>query len=999
MQDIYKDLNEEQRKAVLHDGGPLLIIAGAGTGKTTVITRRIASLIEKGVAPESILALTFTEKAAAEMEERVDRIVPYGLSNAEISTFHSFGDRVLRENALSLGLVPDYKLLTESESVIFLKEHLFDLPLDLFRPKGDPSKYLSALIKFIGRLKDEDITPEDLLSHVEVLKKNGPPPDGDEEAYRDLVRERAELADTYARYTELMAEKGYLDFGDLVVLTLKLFRLRPNLLKRYRERFSYILADEFQDTNYAQFELLKTLAGGEANLTVVADDDQSIYKFRGAAVSNVLNFLKEYPEASNVTLKKNYRSVQPILDAAYRLICNNNPDRLEVKSGIDKKLEAAVAPEDVGPARFGVKHIHFDSLINEAEFVAEEIEKRVGGDGHGNGARFRDFAVLVRARSDAVPFLRALEARGVPYHFSGNSGLYSREEIVLLVCFLKCITNFTDSVSLAHLAGSIIYGLSAPDLVPCNDLSRRTHTPLLYVMKRVAAGEVPPTIVKVSDEGLSKIKRIVEDIERFSQMAIEEPVGRVLYAFLTDSGYIGRLLEEGSERAEDEVRNISRFFEITRHMEETLSIRKASTLVENLKLLMEAGENPGMAEPDLDDDAVQVLTVHKAKGLEFPTVFMVGLVSERFPRRARKDLLEPPEELIKDILPAGDHHLQEERRLFYVGMTRARETLYLTGSADCGGVRRKKPSRFVVESMDEPHAASPPVLKTGSAGIMETIGRPAAAMGGGGAVQGGAGGRGGAGEIVEAGELSLSFYKIDDYLTCPLKYRFAHVLNIPLLPHHTIIYGKAVHDAISYYFKNRLEGKEITLEEFLEAFKRGWKSEGFLSKEHELARFNSGVESLKRFFEKASGIKPSAVEKDFSIDVAGVLVRGRWDLIVERAGGPFVVDFKTSEITEQKKADKKAKESDQLKLYALAYREAFGRMPAGCELYFVESGLAGAVEPGDKDIEKISEKVATVAEGLKRRDFTARPNYLNCGWCAFNNICPDKEKKAGGLSK
>lgn len=981
MQDIYKDLNDEQLEAVRHDGGPLLIIAGAGTGKTTVITRRIAALIDKGIDPGSILALTFTEKAAVEMEERVDRLVPYGYSTVAISTFHSFGDRTLRDNALSLGLNPDFKLLTESESIIFLKEHLYELPLDRFRPKGDPSKYLSALIKFIGRLKDEDITPEEFLSHVEDLKKKGAPEEmaDDEEAFLDLLGEREELARTYARYTELMAANGYLDFGDLVVLTLKLLRARPNVLKRCREKFSHILTDEFQDTNYAQFELVKLLAGKEANLTVVADDDQSIYKFRGAAVSNVLNFLDAYPASRLVTLKRNYRSVQPILDAAYRLIGHNNPDRLEVKRGIDKKLKAAKSFRDA--ERYGVKHMHFDSLVNEADFVAEEIVERV----EGGGARFRDFAVLVRARSDAEPFLSSLDARGVPYHFSGNSGLYSREEIVLLICFLKCITNFTDSVSLAHLSSSIIYGLPASDLVPCNDFARRTSTPLYYVMKRIAKGEMPETAVKVTEDGVARIKRIVSDIERFSQMATEEPVGRVLYAFLTDSGYLTRLIEEDNERAEDEVLNIGRFFEITKHMQDALAIKKASTLVEDLKLLMDAGDNPGMAEPDLDDDAVQILTVHKAKGLEFPTVFMVGLVSERFPRRARKDPLEPPGELIKDILPSGDHHLQEERRLFYVGMTRAMETLYLTSSADCGGVRRKKVSRFVMEALDMPHAEAAGPVRTGSAGTIETIGRPAAAA----TV---------AGEEGSTSEVSLSYYKIDDYLTCPLKYRFAHVLRIPLLPHHTIIYGKAVHDAISHYFRLRLEGSTPSLEEFLGVFRSAWKSEGFLSKEHEKERFNAGVESLKDFYEKAAKIVPAAVEKDFNISIGGIKVKGRWDLLVERGDGPYVVDFKTSEVKEQKKADKKAKESDQLKLYALAYREVFGKMPAGCELHFVGPGLVGAAEFGEKDMDKIKEKVSTVAEGLLKRDFAANPNYLACGWCAFNNICPGKEKSVKGLS-
>src|SRR3990172_5194624 len=258
-------LNPEQLKAVTHGDGSLLIIAGAGTGKTKVITHRIAHLIEKGVNPNQILALTFTEKAAGEMEERVDRLVPYGYSNVWISTFHSFGDRVLRDNVLEIGLTPDFKVLSEAERIIFLQDNLFELPLNYYRPLGNPTKYLSAVAGLISRLKDEDVGPEEYVAYAEELKKS--------EA--ELIQQD-ELAKTYAKYQELMARHGYMDFGDQVVLPLKLFRTRPHILKRYQEKFRYILVDEFQDTNYAQFELVRLLAERHKNITVVADDDQCL---------------------------------------------------------------------------------------------------------------------------------------------------------------------------------------------------------------------------------------------------------------------------------------------------------------------------------------------------------------------------------------------------------------------------------------------------------------------------------------------------------------------------------------------------------------------------------------------------------------------------------------------------------------------------------------------------------------------------------------------------
>ncbi|MFQ5442327.1 MAG: ATP-dependent helicase [Thermodesulfobacteriota bacterium] len=966
-------LNKEQRDAVEYPGGPLLIIAGAGTGKTRVITRRIAHLISEGVEPSKILALTFTEKAAREMEARVDALVPYGYSNVFISTFHSFCDRVLRDNALYLGLPPDYKILGGPESVIFLKRHIFKLPLDYFRPAGNPSKYLGALIKFFGRLKDEDVSPGDFLAYVEGLKKRGP--EGDRAAFEDFLGEQTELAESFSRYQGLLEEKGFIDLGDLVTLTLKLFRRRPNILKRYEGKFLHILADEFQDTNYAQFELLKLLAGERKNISVVADDDQCIYKFRGAAVSNVLNFLKAFPEVRPVTLKRNYRSVQPILDAAYRLITHNNPDRLEVKGEIDKKLIAARGVKRKKGPGPGVEHINFNTVHDEADFVAGTIYKNVKE----KGALLSDHALLVRARSDAAPFLHALDSRGIPYHYSGNSGLFSRAEVMELMAFLRAITDFSDNLSLFQLATSPVYGIEAMDIIPCNNLARRQNRPLFYIMEEAAEEKFSRKSLKISENGLDGIKRLVEDIKKFSRRALKESAGRVLYSFLTDSGYMGNLASEDTTEAEEKVRNIAGFFEKISSIDETLSIKKTANLVEELELLIEAGENPGVAEPDADTDAVQVLTVHKAKGLEFPVVFMVSLIKDRFPRRARRDPIEPPEELIKDILPEGDFHLQEERRLFYVGMTRAMENLFLTSASDYGGKRARKVSPFVIEALDKPRAgrvgAGPmeSIKKFGrvaDAGIKEVRGRKG------------------------TGPLTLSYYKIDDYLTCPLKYRFIHILKIPLLPHHTIMYGKAVHDAISFYFRRTLEKMATGEEEFLNVFRASWRSEGFVSKEHEEQRFSGGLEALKRFFAGAKSITPKAVEREFNVDITGDTLNGRWDLIVEREDGPHVIDFKTSDVRDQSKADKKTKSSTQLLLYNLAFKEVFGALPAGSELHFVETGLVGRASFKEKDIVRATAMITEVASGIRKREFTARPDYINCNWCAYNSICTEKQKNS-----
>ncbi|GAH25964.1 unnamed protein product [marine sediment metagenome] len=446
---ILEGLNQKQREAVTYGEGPVLIVAGAGTGKTQVITRRIAWLIAmKRAKPEEILALTFTEKAAAEMEERVDILVPYGYTGVWIGTFHAFGDSVLRENALLLGLVPDLQVLTRPQQIIFFREHLFEFPFSYYRPLGNPTRYIEAMVTLFSRAKDEDVIPEEYLAYAERLKKEAEEGSDDPEL-EEIATQQMEIARTYKKYQDLLAQHGKIDFGDQITLPLKLFRTHPAVLRQYQDRFRYILVDEFQDTNYTQFQLVKLLASRDQNITVVADDDQSIYKFRGAAISNILGFMDTYPEAKQTVLTENYRSTQMILDAAYRLIGYNNPDRLEFKNSIDKHLKAQVRE---GPS---IKHLHYDTLFSEAEAAANLIKKKVEKE----GCDYRDFAILVRANRDADPFLRSLNMADIPWTFSGNEGLYTREEVRLLISFLRSVANFDDSVSLYYLAASEIYQL------------------------------------------------------------------------------------------------------------------------------------------------------------------------------------------------------------------------------------------------------------------------------------------------------------------------------------------------------------------------------------------------------------------------------------------------------------------------------------------------------------------------------------------------------------
>ena len=957
---ILDGLDSPQRVAVTHETGPLLIIAGAGTGKTTVITRRIAYLIaSRRARPSEILALTFTDKAAAEMEERVDTLVPYGYADVQISTFHAFGDRLIKENALELGLTPDFRVLTRAEQVIFLRDHLFEFPLRHYRPLGDPTRHLQAILSLFSRLKDEDVGPDEYLAHAESLLAAAV----DDEA-RLQAEEHLELARTYGQYQTLMARLGQVDFGDQIVEALRLFRTRPHVLRRYQDRFKFILVDEFQDTNYAQFEVVKLLAAKNRNVAVVGDDDQAIFRFRGASMSNILDFDRTYPDARKVVLQENRRSPQAVLDAAYRLIQHNNPDRLEVAQRIDKHLIAR-GPDGGERMGKGPEHLAFDTLSSEADQVAAMI-----ADGHAAGQPLKDFAILVRANHDADAFLRALNMRGLPWTFSGNAGLYGRPEVRLLIAFLRTVAHPDESVSLHYLASSNVYQVPIVDLTKCSTYADRRHRWLFDVLRD------PPVELELSEEGRGAVGHLVTDLGRYQELAREMPTGELLYQFLVESGLMTRYAKAPAE-LEQEVKNVSKFFDRVRDAARVLKYDTVREFVNHLDALIDAGDDPAVVEADADTPAVHVLTVHKAKGLEWPGVFLVNCVQTKFPSQRRAEPIEMPAALIKDTLPTGDFHEQEERRLFYVGMTRAKERLYFTSAEDMGGPRRWKVSQFVLEALDLPKDVARPSRARALEELLRHAPPPEVEAGGPDA-------------LAPDAELMVSHHQVDDYRTCPLKYQYVHLLRIPLRQHHAIVYGSALHTAVEFYLRRRAVGNFTSLEDFLRAFEDAWRNEGFLTREHEEQRKRAGIEALTRFYheEEASGGKPAAVEQEFVFGLGLTRVRGRFDRIDEEPGGTVIVDYKSSDVIDQKVADRRARQSLQLKMYALAHRHATGRLPARVELRFLESGLAGRHVPTEQDLAEAERAILEAAAGIRGRRFEATPGYQTCRFCAYNQICP-----------
>lgn len=960
-----KILNPQQKKAVRYGDGPLLIIAGAGTGKTTVITERIKYLItKKNFKPSEILALTFTDKAAREMEDRVDQALPYGYTDMWISTFHSFCDRVLRDEAAHIGLQPDYRLLGQAETIQFLTQNLFKFKLNYFRPLGNPTKFIHGMIQHFSRLKDEDIKPPEYLQWAQAqVKRKAKNEEEKQEAGKYL-----ELAQAFQKYEDLKTKEGVMDFGDLITNTLKLFRNRKNILSQYQKKFKYILIDEFQDTNIAQNELVTILGGKKANFTIVADDDQSIYRFRGSAVSNVIQFKENYPQAKIVVLSANYRSTQRILNHAYQLIQFNNPDRLEVKEKISKHLTSARQIKGE-PIEFFLT----SRVEDEAQLVAQKIQAIKSKN---DQYSWSDFAILVRANAHAEPFTRALVRAGIPYQFLGPGQLFRQNEVKDLIAYLKLLYNFEDNVAAFKILSLNHFDLSPRDLAALNNFARKQNLSLFE-----AAEEVDK--IFVSDQTKEKLNWFVKMVHRHLKLIPKETAGQIAYYFLEDSGLLKKLTEYKSAEQEAQAQNIAKFFDRLKTYEAEHEDASVTTVVDWINLSLDLGESPLANNYDWEsEDRVNLLTVHSAKGLEFPIVFLVNLVAARFPTRARREQIPIPEDLIKEVLPEGDFHLQEERRLFYVGLTRACDQLFLTAAKYYGeGKREKKISQFVPEALGQDTVARILNQKTVAEKSQQLSILDFAPQ-----------------EKSSPHSLPrqlinyLSFSQIDTFTTCPLQYRYRYLQRIPIPSSAAQTFGITLHQTLDDFYKIAKDDKTPTEKQLLNLLAKNWSPEGYTSKAHEKRMKTQAVKMLKDFFKK--GFNPQTKVKDleqlFIIKLSPDLkVGGRVDRIDEVANGIEIYDYKTGKPWDQKKVD----QSLQMTLYAMAVSSPQSSLSKNIDpedvtlsFYFLEPGEKKSTTRSQKDLQKAREEILQKKKEIEQSEFKPTPGPM-CDFCDFKLIC------------
>ena len=969
--DILHTLTPEQRRAVEHEGGPILVVAGAGTGKTHTLTARIVHLIaSKRARPHEILAVTFTEKAAARMQEQVDLATPLGKNDAAIRTFHGFGDEAFRSFALELGRSGELRVLSPAEQVIFVREHLYELPLRRYRPAGDPVAYVRALLDLFSRARDDDIAPEEYVAFAARLQAEvGEGLDAD--VRRDATGSQEELAAAYAAYSRLKEEYGVIDFGDQIALTLRVLREKPAAARRLQDRYRFVLVDEFQDTNDAQFKLIRLLVEPHRQLMAVGDDDQSIFAWRGATLGNFDAFLAAYPDATVVPLVENRRSSQGILDAAYRLI-TQNPDRLERKLGINKHLVGRAPGDEVE-----IDYLQFVSGADEAEGVADRIAREAL-----RGRRYGEFAILVRNNADAVAFLNALARRGIPTHFSGGGQLYERNEIRLLISFLSAVAAPTDSLHVYNLAISSLYAFPAAELARATETGQRRRRPLRDVFEEVALGEA----AGFSADAVASAKKLVNDLSHYQQRAAEITTAELLFEFLDRTRLLARYLEPGSALVEEQGQNVAKFFRLVHNAGRSLRSDRAAFFVPHLELLREAGDDPVAADFEAARDQVNVLSIHKAKGLEFPVVFLVHATDERLPGSMRGEDFPLPAELAKTPPLDRDRHVAEERRLAYVAVTRAQAAFFFTTATDYGGTRQQRPSRFIGEALGQSFKALP-ARSSAYAELVRFQPEPSPVDS----------------ALPALGQddiLTVSYSDIRDYRTCPLLYRFKHILQIPVLPSPSAIYGLALHEAIAEYLKRRRAGERPTLDDLQSTFRAAWVAEGWISPEHEAERFAAGLAALARFHAvEQSAPPPELVEQRFSFMLGRDRVVGRWDRVDQTPAGAVIVDFKSTALEEgSDKPQRLANQDFQLRVYALAHERAFGKRPAAVALHFLETGERGEIKPGDDDMSAVASWITSTAARIRAREFGAAPEHgvRTCAQCPYRSICPASLTIRGG---
>jgi DNA helicase-2/ATP-dependent DNA helicase PcrA len=882
-------------------------------------------------------------------------------------------------------------MLDTTASWLLVRKNFDRFVLDYYRPLGNPTKFIHALLQHFSRAKDEGVMPEDYLRYAHGLRLSADAEHAGAVGQEEIKRAE-ELANAYHVYQQLLLEQGALDFGDLLIYTRELFMNRPGILEQYRAQFRFILVDEFQDTNWIQYEIVKLLAAPRNNLTVVGDDDQAVFLFRGASYHNIIQFKKDYPASAHVFLTQNYRSCQNILDSAYACIQLNNPDRLEWQlrqgQGSDQLSKRLCATTTLAGT---IEHMHCATLDEEHETVWKKILELKEND---PDLLWSDCAILTRANDAAQLFGRSAENAGIPYYIVTLKGLYTKPIILDILAYCTVVLRPHASPALWRVLSMPHCALSASALIALSHYaSKHAHT-LIEACQKVEM------IPDVGADDRAVVKKILSQLERHAISARTKPAIEVLLTLIRDAGMLANLTAEDTQSTRESLKYLDALVKKARDIISGIPDARLSDVLEIFQLEQESGEQGNI--PRSDDsgpDAVPIMTVHSAKGLEFRHVFIVNMVDRRFPTTMRPDAIELPRALMKEITPEGDAHMEEERRLFYVAMTRAKESIFFTSSSDVGGVRKKKISRFLHEAgvVEEKtkilasthrHAEMVTRMQTENRQDSLSTDRNAVAL-----------------PIPSV----FSYSQLAAFQKCPLQYKFAFVLKIPVFGKPSLSFGRTLHLTLQRFFQSIRDSSAKdqqslfntgykaytthiqipTLDDLLDMYARAWVDEWYAGKKQRDEYYQRGRDILKRIHDECcrQHPTPTALEQDFTIKVgsAGNLytIKGRIDRIdVCSDGSVEIIDYKTGAGKETLERDDK----DQLLYYQIASQEVLGQHPSNLTYYYLESGNKLSFLGTDEDSERLKIKAVSLIEQIRASDFPPNPGW-NCKFCDFRDIC------------
>jgi DNA helicase II / ATP-dependent DNA helicase PcrA len=973
-------LNPAQHRAITHGDGPLLVIAGAGTGKTRVITERIRHLLETDqfLLGENILGLTFTKKAAGEMKARVVKAVGERGKDVVLSTFHSFCETLLKE------VDPNRVALEQVDHWILLRRNLARLKLDKFRRLAEPGQFLSDFIQFFSRCQDELVSSDDYQAFADQLcSELAAEKDSLDE---DTCKERAEhvalqqeIARAYRASEEILREKRAVALNGLIAEAVTLLESDSKKRRRLQERFKHILVDEFQDTNIAQLELLHLLSADRRNIVVVGDNDQAIYRFRGASFGSFKLFLQRFADWQEgqdsspfrVALMDNYRSTPNILRVATQAISMN-----EVSAEFPKKMLQSNKPEGEK-----IRVVELDAPEDEAAWVADELQRL-----HAAGRRWKDFAVLYRQHAHRNHLVEELCLRKIPFVISKLS-ILEHPLVRDVLAYLHLIARPFDDIACARVLSAPAWHLSATDLVRLAERAGRKRAIALYDVLQSPQTNLP---FDPSHTAIAKLLEFLVEQRKTSRRRTARDILGDLVEWL-------EIHPRASRQDRKYVNQLAQFMKDWEPKSETGGLAE---FLEYLDYFQQAGGTLSL-EDDAPGDAVQLMTVHGAKGLEFPHVFLLRVNFNAFPARNRAPLFEFPDRLMKEELPEGDFHIQEERRLFYVALTRAQDRLTITSLTE----KKGKMPVFIEDLLMDPavkrrdlQQSAPKLKKQALRPTAVPLSTPAS-------------------ELFPVSEepprifsriarwaeefrpptpepLKLSSSAVDNYRKCPQRYAFSYLWSLKEGPRAALTFGSVMHTTIKRFVDQLRKGVKLPFAEVQRIYETEWTNAGFEDHYQEAEYKKDGLEQLRAFHATMLQVSPQILEQEkaFELPLANdVILTGRMDQVNSLGRNDVeIVDYKTG----KPRKDSDARKDLQLSIYALAAKEIFEWNPVRLVFHYLQTNQTQGTSRDSKQLDDAEKIVQEAAADIRAAQFPPNPGFV-CRSCAYKPICPAHEESLG----